>query len=89
MQGRIISHGVKYHELLYIEDVHRNVMRREMNKDDKATKLLEELEQEKTKEKGPYRIIGKTDIDKHRKQRNRVVLPDKYMIPILINIHIN
>ena len=49
-----------------------------MNKDEKVRKLLEELEQETTKEKGPYfldnGIIGKTDIDKQRQQRNRVAI---------------
>ena len=82
---------LQYEELLYIDDVCRNVVRRKINKDEKGKKLLEKLEQENTKEKGPYfldnGIIGKTDIDKQGQQRNRVVLPEKYMIPILINIH--
>ena len=35
------SEILQYDELLYIEDVHRNVIRREMNNDEKVRKLLE------------------------------------------------
>ena len=66
------SEILQYDELLYIEDVHRNVIRREMNKHEKVRNLLEQLEQENTKEKGPYffdnGIIGKTDINKQGQQ---------------------